>query len=212
MQPGGIFVVVISLWFLGGVVYSVVKALRGPDARPWLVLPAGLLLVYGGIGFFAQAAGGNGGLAFVPASVEFPVWRPEVTLRTASDLTYVGLATWSRVQVYDAQGVFLRGWFVPTGGKPFRLLPAPNGISVVGLRMEARYDDQGRPVRGDETTAAATNEVRLSDRPPVVVEWSPVWWPLTSPFVAWAVAAIGMAGLYLASPTAMSTLWRRRSR
>ncbi len=212
MLLSGIFVVVIGLGFLGGTVHAVVKALRGPGARPWLVLPAGLLLVYGGVGFFSQAASSTGALAFVPTSVEFPVWRPESTLRTARDLTYVGLAPSSRVQVYDETGAFLRGWFVPTGGKRFRLLPAPNGISVVGHRMEARYDDQGRPVYGDETATAAMKDVLISDRPPVDVEWSPLWWPLASPFVAWAVGAIGMAGLYVSSPSAFATSWRQRSR
>jgi hypothetical protein len=207
----GIFVAVIGLWFLGSFVYGVVKALRAPGARPWLALPAGLLLAYGGFGFFAQSAGSMGGLAFVPTSMEFPVWRPESTLRTAGGLTYVGLAPSSRVQVYDAQGRFLRGWFVPTDGKPFRLLPAPNGIRVAGLWMETRYDEQGRPVHGDETATAPTNDLLMSDRPPVDVEWSPLWWPLASPFVAGAVYAIGIAGLYVSSPSAFETSWRRRS-
>jgi hypothetical protein len=211
VQLGLIFVALVGLWFLGGVVYNVAKALRGPRARPWLVLPTGLLLAYGGFGFFAQSAGSFGPLAFVPSSVEFPVWRPDSTLRTAGGLTYVGLALNSRVQVYDARGGFLRGWFVPTDGEPFRLRPAPNGISVVGQRGETRYDDQGRPVGGNETAMAAMNDP-ISDRPPVDVAWSPLWWPLASPFVAWTVMAIGMAGLYLSSPEAMASLWRRRSR
>ena len=207
-----LFVVVIGLGFIGGGVCAIVKALRAPGARPWLALPAGLLLAYGGFGFFAQAAGSMGGLAFVPTSMEFPVWRPESTLRTAGGLTYVGLAPFSRVQVYDAQGGFLRGWFVPTEGKPFRLLPAPNGIRVAGLWMETRYDEQGRPVHGDETATAPTNDLLMSDRPPVDVEWSPLWWPLASPLVAWAVFAIGMAGLHVSSPSAFGTPWRQRAR
>jgi hypothetical protein len=215
MSASGIFVVAIALWFVGGAVYGVVKALRTPGAKPWLVLPGGLLLIYGGGTFFFQGAGSRGALAFVPATVEFPVWRPETSVRTTSDLTVVGLVPSSRVQVYDADGQFRTGWFVPTGGRPFQLLPSPNRIKVVGRGVEAIYDERGRPVH-DAVGSPAATDMQIGGRPPANVEWGPLWWPLSwpmsSPFAAWFVGALGALALYVGAPAALGQLRRPRSR
>jgi hypothetical protein len=196
MTPGAIFVSVLAAWMVIGLGIGTVKALRAPDARPWLVVPSGMLALYGFAAFMGQAVAGAGALSFVPSTVEFPVWRPEVTFRSARDLTFVGLGPVGRIQVYDASGRFLRGWFVPTSGKAFQILPAPGGIEVRGIKPKpVFYDDHGRVIEPD-AVLARREDLLLNPKPPVDVDWSAPWWPLTSPFLAWAVGAIGMVGLY----------------
>jgi hypothetical protein len=194
MSFGAIFVSGLAAWMVIGIAWGTVKAMRAAGARPWRVLPFGLLAFYGFGGFMAQAAAGTGALGFLPPSVEFPVWRPESAFRSSRDQTFVALAPTGRIQVYDASGRFLRGWFVPTAGKSFRILPAPGGIQVRGTNPKPLfYDDHGRPIDPD-TVPARVEDLLLNPKPPLDVDWSAPWWPLASPFVAWAVGAVGMLG------------------
>jgi hypothetical protein len=195
MSFGAIFISALAAWMVIGLAIGTVRALRAPGARPWLVLPFGVLALYGFAAFLGQFAAGAGALSFVPSTVEFPVWRPEITFRSARDLTFVGLGPAGRIQVYDASGRFLRGWFVPTSGKAFQILPAPGGIEVRGVALKpVFYDDHGRVIE-PEAVLARTEDLLLNPKPPVDVDWRAPWWPLASPFFAWAVGAVGMLGL-----------------
>jgi hypothetical protein len=192
-----ILLAAIASAFFAGVIIAVVKALRAPGARRWAALPFGVLVFYGFGAFFLQAAAGAGALASVPASVEFPVWRPDAQVRGERGLTFVGLGPIGRIQVYDEGGRFLRGWFVPARGGAFTIQPAPGGRIVVAItrgRQKLCYDADGRIAEADRSPAALAATI-VSDRPPIDVAWHPVWWPLASPFVAWLVGAVGGVGL-----------------
>ena len=210
MSFAGLFVLVLVICFVGSGLVSIVKAFRTPGGRPWRTLLFGLLFFYGFGAFFCQGAGATGALAFVPASVEFPVWRPETVVRTTRELTFVGLVPMGRVQVYDSGGRFLRGFFVDAGGGPFTIQPAADGRILVRSHRTGRhlYDDRGQPA--DAPTNMA--EALLSEKPPAYVAWSAPWWPMASPFLAWVVGVVGMLGMKNGLVEKLREQWRPRAR
>ena len=86
-----------------------------------LGLLAAFFLVLGGIGFFLGLPCAVGWLDGLPQWIEFPLGEPEGIAVDAAGRVYLGLQFYHRVQVYDAEGRFLRGFFVNSGGGVFRI-------------------------------------------------------------------------------------------
>jgi hypothetical protein len=167
-------------------------------SRRWLapVTLCAFLMAYGIFAFFGQA----GGLWFLGDSAEWPVLGTEDAVENARGEQFVPLVASGRIQVYDREGKFLRGWSVPTSGGAFKLHATKEGNLDVFM------------ARGDRHLVFAADGTLLSDGhyrgedydrlpagPSCRVEHSAAWylWPLTNPALAMLPGVVGLLGLGL---------------
>lgn len=194
----GPFIDLFGLLMVGVVVRSVVRGMPPSGSARKLHLLVGTVFLYGCLGFFGQAAAATGGLGFIPSSLEWPVLWPEATAVDSSGNSILGLASSGRVQVYDRDGHFLRGWFVDASGGVFKLqVTASDHIEVFTARGRSRliYNLQGTLL--EESTYAPKSYDDVLTHPSIGRVVRAPWplWPLASPFIAWALFACGMLGL-----------------
>jgi hypothetical protein len=193
---GGWFVVaMLAFWVVHGI-----RGLLRPPAERQLPYYVGVLLVlYGGVGFFAQALFPMLGPPWITDATELPVLWPVANVRDARGRTIVALESARRVQVYDEHARFLRGWSVGDG-RTVRALTstAADRIEVfVGSEMIV-FDGAGKAIErhavGFEAAGAAKAAITPGDSVTAPVHL----WPFANPFVGWGVGAIGMALLWWA--------------
>ena len=122
---------------------------RTPSARRRLLLVRGvaaLLLVLGGVGWFGGAFAMLTRPEWLSGRVELPLGDLSGIAVDGQGRIYCGSPFYGRVQVYDADGRFLRGWFVDAGGGAFRLRVSPaDELEVAAPRgsMYFRFDAEG---------------------------------------------------------------------
>ncbi len=80
-------------------------------------------LVVGATGFFGSALSATGGLDWLPESFEWPVGKVQGALTGADGRVVVPHRPSGRIQIYDRNLVFQRGWFINAHGGTFRLSP-----------------------------------------------------------------------------------------
>ena len=102
--------------------------------EPRVAVFAGSILMFlGGIGWFGSSLSAYGGLDWLPSSFEWPVGTSDRVITMPDGEHVVPVISSGRVQVYDRNLKFLRGWAVPSYGKPFKVRTAGND------RFEALY-------------------------------------------------------------------------
>lgn len=187
------FILLLWLAIFGGIT---VCSLRDRGAKRTFGVIGGLLALYGILGFMGTGAGLA---AWLPSSVEWPVGWAGRTVTTPAGMHVVAHSSSGRVQVYDAQWRFRRGWHVDNGGGVFtRLAVFPDDtFEIWTARNPARYvfDLDGRRVHRPDTpsavpVASATTQLGMTLGP-----WVPTWYvllPLSHPFIAWALILAGL--------------------
>jgi len=192
-------VVIVSTIF--AVVRGVSREIRnaGGRSRPlgWLAGLMGLLAFVGIGGFFAQWLVGTGTLP-LPNSFQWPAGRVRGIAKTQDGIYVVPLVPISRVQIYDADWHFLRGWNVDTGGKDFTIEVTLDG--VIDIRT-SRYlysfsqsgtllnkEDVEMPLGGYWSSPSSRGEA-------VMVPTSPFLLIFSHPFFSWGVAMAGWIGM-----------------
>jgi hypothetical protein len=182
---------------------ATVVALRSKQdkgAKKWLKAVGGILLALGGFGFFATLLSASGGLPWLPARFEWPVGIVGGIVMMPDGMQVVPHTPSGRIQVYDRDWNFLRGWHVDASGGVFVLRPAgPNQIEVITARGQMRYVYS---LDGSLLSREGYAPRSYSDFPAsgffaaVPTRW---WlWMFTSPFYCGAIIGIGMVLLYLA--------------
>ena len=190
-------VVLIGVIFVGLSIRSFKNGPRAVGRLRGLQIVAISLLCYGGIAFFAQGAAAVGGAAFVGRSLAWPPGFSNEVLVDSHGHSVAPLPTCGRIQVYDADGKFLRGWFVDAGGGDFFInLVEPDRVEAFIARRHERllYSASGDLLErhhfgGDFADLARQPIVR---RP---LHTSLVLWPFAHPGVAWSVALSGLMAL-----------------
>jgi hypothetical protein len=154
-----------------------------------------LLILIGAGGFFAAALSAVG-ILNLPTSLEWPAGYVRGVV-TAEDGKYVvPLIPSGRVQLYDAQWHFIRGWNVDAEGGDFKVQCSPDGkIEVFTARGEHHYSftEDGDLIAS--TTSLPEDFSASPQGQAVVVPTSPLLWVFSSPFLSWGVALIGFAGI-----------------
>ena len=154
-----------------------------------------LLILIGAGGFFAAALSAVGVLN-LPTSWEWPAGYVSGVV-TAEDGKYiVPLIPSGRVQLYDAQWHFIRGWNVDAAGDEFKAQCSPDGkIEVFTARGEHHYSFTEDGYLIASTTTLPEDFSALPQGQAVVVPTSPLLWVFSSPFLSCGVAVIGFAGI-----------------
>ena len=116
--------------------------------RVCLFIGSGLAVV-GALGFFGSAFSSAGGLNWLPDSFEWPAGYVTGVATTPNGLFIVPLTPSGRIQVYDADWKFVRGWHLDAGGGTFKVRAlAADRIEVFTARGQWHYvfDEQGRMI------------------------------------------------------------------
>ena len=181
-------------------------AIRTPGPRSAGTLISGiagvLLIAYGMLGFLGALMSATERLPWKSEGTEFPMGRVDGAVIDADGLIYCPSTPWGRIQLYDRDKRFIRGWFVNAFGGVFRLhVNAQNHLEVATARGRMFYvfDREGHLL------SSASYEPRSypdfdSWRGSVVWVPTPFYLlPLTHPIVAWLVAAAGMLLVHAAT-------------
>ena len=193
----GIFIALFScVWlFLAGL--GIVRQVKRGGRVNWLVVISGLFLMVGAGGFFAAGLSATGVIT-LPESFEWPSGYVRGVVQTQDSKYVVPHIPAGRVQLYDAQWHFIRGWHVDASGGDFTVACLPDGEIVV---FTARGHQRLSFTENGRLTLATTlpeSFVRPQPGRSIVVPTSPLLWIFSSPFLSWGVALIGMAGLWAA--------------
>ena len=165
--------------------------------RHWrraILIPGGLMGLVGVAGFFGSGLAASGSLDWL-GSYEWPVGHTSGVVRLADGRYVVPHAPTNRVQVYDANLRFLRGWRVPAGGGTFTLRIAPDqNINVYIARGQSHlvYDADGRLLSQSPFDSRSTPRMLNQPNEAITMTVPTHWWlwPLTGPFYGWACAVI----------------------
>ncbi len=176
---------------------GICRALKSAEQTKWLIVVSGFLVLIGSAGFFAEAMSGVG-IINLPRSYEWPAGYASGVKKIASGLYVVPLDAEGRVQLYDSNWHFLRGWNVEAQGGDFTVAPTPDGnIDVFTSRGEHQYSFTEN---GDLLSTANFSDSSWSpqkDGQTVIVPTSPVLWAFSSPAISWGIAILGLIGLGL---------------
>lgn len=134
---------------------------------------------------------------FCPPTTEWPAGISNGMARTSDRHAVVILRGADRVQVYDEEWRFVRGWNVGARGKLLGLhVGAGDIISLFTSRARIRYTIYGEIVA---STPVADEE--RPERPLLAwVPGSPWYWFLLNPVVCMVIALLGLCARLLTTP------------
>ncbi len=161
----------------------------------WIVGAMYFLILIGATGFFAAALSAAGVLK-LPTSREWPAGYVSGVVTAADGKYIVPLVPSGRVQLYDSQWHFMRGWNVDAGGGDFKVECSPDGlIEVYTARGQHHYSfsEDGHLIAS--TTILPEVFSALPKGQSVVVPTSPLLWAFSSQFLSWGVMVIGFVGM-----------------
>lgn len=190
---GIFFALIACAWlFLAGL--EIVRQVKRGDRVNWLVMISGLFLIVGAGGFFAAGLSALGVLT-LPESFEWPSGYVRGVVQTQDGKYVVPHIPAGRVQLYDSQWHFIRGWHVDASGGDFTVASLPSGEIVV---FTARGHQRLTFTENGKLTLATTLPESFVLPEPgryIVVPTSPLLWIFSSPFLSWGIALIGIVGL-----------------
>lgn len=157
----------------------------------WVVWGAGLLVVFGALGFFGSALAASGVLK--PAySVEWPAGYVRGVVQRPDGTYVVPLVPSGRVQLYDSKWNFKRGWQIDAEGGNFKIVitdPALIDIYTARGRFHYTYTQAGELVGTDKYSDPFDD---IPDGHSMTVPTSLLLWPFSSPFSSWGLIVLGM--------------------
>jgi hypothetical protein len=164
---------------------------RGPIWVRVLSVLAGLLMAVGAIGFFGNGLSAFGGMNWLPRSFEWPVGRAEGVISLPNGDHVVPLTPSNRIQVYDRNWRFLRGWHVDASGGVFSLAPSgEDRIDVFTARRSLHYVFTAD---GDLVSRTPYSGTLPWQGGTSVVVPTPIWlWVFSGPFYSFLAIWPGM--------------------
>ncbi|MHC4118414.1 MAG: hypothetical protein ACYSWO_13010 [Planctomycetota bacterium] len=97
-------------------------------------------LTIGALGFFGASLSATGGLDWLPDTFEWPVGNADNVLITNDGTYIVPHPESGRIQIYNADLEFQRGWPIKSNGGEFKLSPSANGeFDVYVARSDHKY-------------------------------------------------------------------------
>ena len=195
------FTIVILLMLLVWIAQAVRIAFSQKNftAKAILNFVASACLVIGATGFFGSALSATGGLNWLPESFEWPVGRAQGALAMPDGSLIVPHEPSGRIQIYNGDLSFQRGWFIDAHGGAFRLSPADgNTFYVFTARGDHKYLYDMHGSLFSRGTYPGADYSKAEHAGQVVDIPTPFYLMVFAhPFASWLVAAIGVALLFL---------------
>jgi hypothetical protein len=195
----GILVTIFAGYWVFGVVREISREFKRGDQAKWVVGIMGFLMLIGAAGFFGTMLSALDILK-LPNSFEWPPGYVRGVVMTADNKHLVPLVPSGRIQMYDSQWHFVRGWHIDAGGGDFKVRSSQDGlIEVLTARggHRYRYTENGDLI---STTTLPESESLYSFTDTggsMVVPTSPLLWVFSSPLLSWLAVLIGMVGLFV---------------
>lgn len=194
------FTVIVLIVFLGWITQAARTALlreRQSWKRALNILASGCLIV-GAIGFLGPSLAVSGGLNWLPESFEWPIGKATGVLKRPDGTVIVPHMPSGRIQVYDKDLRFQRGWFVESGGGIITLLPAQGEdffVRTARGRHLLRYNVYGTLVSREAYqpgSSAPVQEAIEHTGDAIVIPTPFLLRVLASPVASWWAGAIGL--------------------
>ena len=198
--------------FLFGAVWNGIFLLSEARGwRRWIVLPSSFLVATGALAFFGQGISAVGVLNWLPPTFEWPAGHVDGALTMADGGKVVLIKGAERIQVYDANWRFVRGWPAQSALK-LRLLPDGKVEALTKGLHGTVFDLRGNLI------ARRTYEVRemvklqnsLAPCPRVFIPTSPWLYILSSPFLSGTLLNAGLLGWFVVAYKSNSPSTPRR--
>jgi hypothetical protein len=198
----GVVLAIFAVVWLSLAARGLARELNTDGPANWVVGLMGLLVIVGAAGFFATGLSAVGVLNF-PRSFQWPAGYVSGVMRMPDGNVVVPLVPAGRLQLYDPQWRFLRGWQVNASGGDFRVECTPAGtIEVLTARGRRHYSfTESGDVISDVPSSDSGSDAFYAphaEGQSVVVPTSPLLWVFSSPFFCWGVAAVGGVGIVVA--------------
>lgn len=152
------------------------------------------------VGFLGSAASATGQLNWLPPSFEWPVGTVSNAVTTKDGLNIVPNVPSGRIQIYDADWKFLRGWPIEAGGGVFKLFLREEGrihVATARGRRHLVYSLDGDLMSNSSCEPNSFNSFPDQGRKATVP--TSLWlWPMSNPAVSWAFGFFGMVFLIAA--------------
>jgi hypothetical protein len=180
----GVFLALFScVWlFLAGL--GIVRQVKRGGRVNWLVVIAGLLVMVGAGGFFAAGLSATGVIT-LPDYFEWPSGYVRGVVQTQDGKYVVPHIPAGRVQLYDSQWRFIRGWHIDASGGDFSIACLLSGEIVV---FTARRHQRLSFTENGKLTLVTTLPAPFVWPQPgrsIVVLLSPLLW-IFQPISSWA--------------------------
>lgn len=209
------FPVILMACYIGFAVFGLVKARRLSLHRQILHAIGLLLILYGGAGFFGSAFMAGGGSAMVDESFEWPFGTVSGVLKASDGTLYAPHESSGRIQAYDAERRFLRGWSVDAGGGAFkaRLHPGQR-IEIVTARSDKRllFDRTGHLLREGKVDGNAYRDFDPGETHTVSFPLPFYLWIFTHPFHSMVFMPLGLLLMVACGPWTRMKRDRREAR
>jgi hypothetical protein len=201
-----ILFIIFGVCIFGNIVFQVsrkiITAFRRTQKIGWIpvfvFILFGFIGLWGVIGFGTQWIIGAGALK-LPQSFNWPAgWVRGAVLD--SDGNYiVPIIPVGRIQIYDSQLHFLRGWSMATGGKDFTLYAEPGQlVRMVDYRKQQFWFSEDGTIQKEANAEVPQDEEQESSSlpaPSMQIPTAPPFLVFASPIVAWIVAVFGCVGM-----------------
>lgn len=157
-------------------------------------LSAYFLIIIGTIGFFGSAISAVGGLNWLSESFEWPIKYTNHAIKTATDIHIIPHSASGRIQLYDNNLKFVKGWHVDAHGGTFKIhLSKDNNLNVYTARGQWHYifDLDGSLISKEKYTPETYDDfsggtLNLS------IPIAPWLIPFSHPFFSWCFIAAGI--------------------
>jgi hypothetical protein len=169
----------------------------------WIVYAAGVLMLVGAAGFFGSALSAVGALNFLPSSVEWPVGFASNILTMENGDILVPHISSGRIQVYDKDLRFVRGWHVDARGGVFKTRTGENGtIEAVTARGNQKiiFNERGAVVSTEEYTCSY-DAMFLESGKQLYIPTPFYLIAFSHPFIAWIFGIVGIVVLGIVKRT-----------
>lgn len=205
-------ILLVAAMLMAWMFFSFLQLQTAIRERSWtrlISLAAGSCLAIGAIGFFGSALSAVGGLNWLPDSFEWPAGFCSGVVSTEDRYFIVPHEPSGRIQIYDSDWKFVRGWHVDGGGGALRVFVRnTNEIHVLAARKHLVYGLGGNMLSREDYSAADIASRALPGEGKAFNVPTPILLQVfSSPFYSWLVAMVGM--VLIVARTKMSN---RRSR
>jgi hypothetical protein len=195
---GVVLILIIGAAFILMAVLQLLALLRKNDPALFLKSIAYAFVIIGGIGFFGTTLSAVGGLNRLPETFEWPIGKTRKAIEL-SDCFVVPHPPSGRIQVYDKNLKFLRGWHIGGRGGAFKVIASQQNLLDVYTARGARhfvFDLSGKMI--DSGTYSPGEYASFVDEGVShFVPTAPWLMIFSNPLYSWILVIVGLGSLIM---------------